>query len=114
MLPHDRRSAKRLESGHLVVHSESDQDPVAACLGMGVTLDINEFGLRLQSTERFELGGRFRFNIALQDQVVSALGRVVHVAETLNGTYETGVEFLEVSSEDVERIRRYMNSRTGS
>lgn len=109
MIPHDRRSTPRVESGHLVIHSDvPGQDH---CVGMAVTLDLNEFGLRLQSQQKFAVGDRFRFSIALREEIVSATGRVVHVAQALNGTYEAGVEFLQISAEDIDRIRTYIKSR---
>lgn len=109
MIPHDRRSTPRIETGHLVIHS--DVPGQEQCLGMAVTLDLNEFGLRLQSQQKFTTGERFRFSIALREEIVSATGRIVHVAQALNGTYEAGVEFLQIGAEDIERIRRYIKSR---
>jgi len=50
--------------------------------------------------------------VALENAVITALGRVVHVTEVLNGTFETGVEFLEISGDDIERIRRYVATRS--
>ena len=111
MLPHDRRSSSRVETGHLVIHSEAENDPTARCLGMAVTLDVNEFGLRMQSTRTFSVGTRNRFNIALEEEVIHALGRVVHVAKVLNGTFEIGVEFLEISAGEIEKIRRYLSKK---
>jgi hypothetical protein len=77
---------------------------------MAVTLDLNEYGARIQTTQHFDQGDRFRFSIALRDDVVTATGRVVHVEPALNGTYEVGIEFLDIHPQDVDRIRRYMAS----
>ena len=107
MIPHDRRSATRFDSGNLVIHSESSQGPEDQVLGMAVTLDLNEFGARIQTTEPFASGERFRFSIALKEDVVSAVGRIVHTVAALNGTFEVGIEFLEVCPEDAARIRRF-------
>jgi len=114
MLPHDRRSATRLESGHLVIHADADAESMSQCLGMGVTLDINEFGLRMQSIEKFEVGVRYVFSIALEDDVIQATGRVVHCGKTLNDTYESGVEFLEIGAREIERIRAFVARRMPS
>ena len=74
---------------------------------MAVTLDVNEFGLRMQATEPFAVGTRNRFNIALEEDVIRALGRIVHVSKVLNGTFEIGVEFLEITAGEIEKIRTY-------
>ena len=114
MIPHDRRSSTRVDTGNLVIHSEVGQDIYGQVLGMAVTLDMNEFGLRIQTNERFDSGDRFRFSVALHDQIVAATGRVVHCAQALNGTWEVGIEFLQISSEDIERIRRFCSERCSS
>lgn len=111
MIPHDRRSAPRTDSGNLLIHSEVGQPPEATYLGLAVTLDLNEFGLRAQTADPFGIGERYRFSVALGDEIVGATGRVVHVAQALNGTFEMGVEFLQIASEDIERVRRYLVSR---
>ncbi len=114
MIPHDRRSSTRVDTGNLVIHSEVGQNAPGQVLGMAVTLDMNEFGLRVQTNERFQRGDRFRFSVALQDEIVAATGRVVHIAQALNDTWEVGIEFLQVSSEDIERIRRFCAEKCGS
>ncbi|MSR74434.1 MAG: PilZ domain-containing protein [Planctomycetes bacterium] len=110
MIPHDRRSARRIETGHLVIHSELPSQ--GQCLGMAVTLDLNEFGLRVQTNQKFSVGERFRFSIALKEEIVSATGRIVHSEAALNGTWEVGIEFLQIAAEDIERIREFSKARS--
>lgn len=109
MIPHDRRSSPRVETGHLVIHSELPAQ--GQCLGMAVSLDLNEFGLRVQTSQKFAIGERFRFSIALKEEIVSATGRVVHCEQALNGTWEVGIEFLQIAAEDIERVRQFMKAR---
>ena len=111
MIPHDRRSATRFDSGNLVMHADAaplGEDPA---LGIGVTLDLNEFGIRVQYAEAFTVGDRFRFSIALGDDIIEAVGRVVHVSQALNGTYEAGIEFLDIAPRAVEVVRRHCRRR---
>lgn len=111
MMPYDRRSARRYDAGHLIVES----DPIAmdrfAALGMGVTLDINEHGVRIQNTKPFTVGDRWRFSIALGDDIIDVIGRVVHVTQVLNGSFESGVEFLEIAGSDIRKIREHVIRR---
>lgn len=108
MMPYDRRSAPRQDSGNLVVDSDPVSSDRYAALGMGVTLDLNEHGVRMQYAKPFSMGDRWRFSIALGEEVVDVIGRVVHVNPTLNGTYEAGVEFLEISGADIKKIRDHL------
>jgi hypothetical protein len=107
MIPQDRRSTPRADTGNLVIHSHVGSPSQSQSLGIGVTLDLNEFGIRVQYAGSFAVGDRFRFSIAIGDELVEVVGRVVHVAQALNGTYEAGIEFLEVSERAVEVIRRH-------
>jgi hypothetical protein len=107
MIPQDRRSATRIDTGNLVIHSHVGSPSQGQSLGTGVTLDLNEFGVRVQYTTSFSIGDRYRFSIAIGDELVEAVGRVVQVSQALNGTYEAGIEFLEVSERAVEVIRRH-------
>ena len=107
MIPQDRRSAPRTDTGNLVIHAHVGSPSQAQSLGTGVTLDLNEFGVRVQYATQFSIGDRYRFSIAIGDELVEAVGRVVQVSQALNGTYEAGIEFLEVSERAVEVIRRH-------
>jgi hypothetical protein len=107
MIPQDRRSSPRVDTGNLVIHSHIGAPSHLQSLGIGVTLDLNEFGVRVQYATAFAIGDRFRFSIAIGDELVEVVGRVVHVSQALNGTYEAGVEFLEVTERAVEVIRRH-------
>ena len=111
MIPQDRRGAKRFDTANLVSHTDAEGGPQAGPLGLGVTLDLNEFGLRVQQREAFAVGERYRFHIALGDALIEVVGRVAHVAQALNGTFETGVEFLEVSPSATTAIRRHCLAR---
>jgi hypothetical protein len=107
MIPQDRRSTPRVDTGNLIVHSHVGAPAKSQSLGLGVTLDLNEFGVRVQYVKSFSVGDRYRFSIAIGDELVEAIGRVVHVSQALNGTWEAGIEFLEVGERAVEVIRRH-------
>jgi hypothetical protein len=113
MIPHDRRNRPRVDTANLVSHGDAEARD-GAPLGLGVTLDLNEFGIRVQHSDAFRVGDRFRFHLALADDMVEAIGRVVHSSRALNGTFETGIEFTEVSPGAIEAIRRHCAGRAGS
>lgn len=110
-IPSDRRLSDRVDSGNLVIHTDVGETDPNRTLGLGVTLDLNEFGLKVQSQEPIPLGERFSFSIALRDEVVRATGRVVHVGRALNGTYEMGIEFVNMSARNIEKLRRHLEDR---
>jgi len=107
-IPQDRRVARRSATGHLVSHTDIGETDPNRTLGLGVSIDVNEFGLKLQSTDAMPLGEKFRFSIALNDEVVEATGKVVHVSRALNGTFEMGVEFIEIYARHIEAIKTHV------
>lgn len=111
-IPQDRRIAVRCQTGNLVVHSDVTEKDPQKTLGLCVTLDLNEFGMRIQSSEPIPVGERYRFQIAIHDEIVEALGQVVHVARALNGTFEMGVEFLELTARHIEKLRAFTSERS--
>lgn len=110
--PQDRRIALRIDSSNLVVHNETAEKGLQRSQGLGVSLDMNEFGIRLQATEPIPLGERYRFCLAIGDEIVEALGQVVHLQRALNGTFEMGIEFLEISARHIETLRRHAAARS--
>ncbi|MCB9832361.1 MAG: PilZ domain-containing protein [Planctomycetes bacterium] len=110
-IPDDRRVAERLDSGHLVIHTDVGETDLNRTLGLGVTLDINEFGIKVQATSPMPLGERFRFSLALDESIIEATGKVVHVDRALNGTFEIGIEFIEIFGRYIEAIRKFVARR---
>lgn len=106
-IPDDRRISTRVDSGNLVSHRQVEESDPNRTLGLSVTLDINEFGMRLQATEPMGLGERYRFSVAIGDELVEVVGQVVHVNRALNGTFEMGVEILEISAKNIERLKAH-------
>lgn len=108
--PDDRRVSNRIESGNLVVHTTiSGGNPPME--GLGVTLDVSEYGLRIQATDPLILGERYRFSLALGDNVVTATGQIVHIGRIPNNTFEMGVEFVEITVSAIEAIRSFLSAR---
>ncbi len=110
-IPDNRRVAERLDSGHLVIHTDVGETDPNRTLGLGVTLDINEFGIKVQATHPMPLGERFRFSLAVDEDVIEATGKVVHVGRALNGTFEIGIEFIEIFGRHIESVRKYVARR---
>ncbi len=113
-IPQDRRVAERLDSGHLVIHTDVGEEDLNRTLGLGVTLDLNEFGIKVQASEAIPLGERFRFSLAVGNEVIEATGKVVHIGRALNGTFEMGIEFVEIYARHIEAIRRHIENQNRS
>ena len=110
-IPQDRRVSRRSAAGHLVTHTDVGETDPNRILGLGVTIDVNEFGLKVQSTESMPLGEKYRFSVALDDEIIEATGKVVHVNRALNGTFEMGVEFIEIFARHIEVIKRHLQGK---
>jgi len=111
-IPQDRRVAPRSASGFLISYTDVAETDPNRILGIAVSIDLNEFGLKLQSTEPIPLGEKYRFSVALGDDLIDAVGKVVHVERALNGTFEMGVEFIEIYARHIETIKKHVAHRS--
>ncbi|HGY91298.1 MAG TPA: PilZ domain-containing protein [Planctomycetes bacterium] len=111
-IPQDRRVAPRSAAGFLISYTDVAETDPNRILGIAVSIDLNEFGLKLQSTEPIPLGEKYRFSVALGDDLVDAVGKVVHVERALNGTFEMGVEFIEIYARHIETIKKHVADRS--
>lgn len=66
---------------------------------MGRTLNISAVGVKVEAYQHIPPGSRMELEIAVEDQVLSVQGKVVHSTETESGRYSMGIEFDELQEE---------------
>jgi hypothetical protein len=74
--------------------------------GFSRTRTIGEGGCSFNSPQGIGYLSLLKLSIALEGKVVTADGRAVYQVSKDDGSYEVGVEFLRVSSEDRLHIRQ--------
>jgi hypothetical protein len=90
----NRRSTERFKANNLVTYSAVRADRLYKLLGLAVTLDLSETGLRVRTQEALPLGEELRFHLKLGQQIYDVVGRIVWGSEVeQDKVYEFGVRF---------------------
>jgi len=99
---HERRKYPRLETDQMVaVARVSDTRHIA------VGRDVSLGGIRFQIVgAEIELGDVVRIYFNVEDQTLSALGRVVWATDLDAFTVDVGLEFLEIDPQAVRILER--------
>ena len=66
---------------------------------MGRTIDVSETGVRLETPGHLCIDDKVRLEIAVEERVVNASGRIVHAAR-VGDLIEAGIEFTAIADED--------------
>lgn len=98
----DRRKYPRLPTGQMIGVARVD---ASGLLAYGRDLSLG--GIRFQMVgAEIELGELLRIYLSVEDETVSALGRVAWATEIDPFTTDVGLEFLEIDPEAVALIGR--------
>jgi len=108
------RRYPRLNYSHLAAYSHYDEKGSLDRDGrMGATQNISLGGVMIRIAEdgAFPPGTRIELEIDIDDEVISALGRIVHIKAVEHGFYDVGIQFIKVSDEDLEKLKAFFRRR---
>ncbi len=92
-----RRGPRVRKLYHVVITSNGGRDETSVTVGR--TLDVSETGVRLETPGHLCIDDKVRLEIAVEETVVQAEGRLVHAAR-VGDLVEAGIEFTTISGED--------------
>jgi hypothetical protein len=95
--PERRRSPRIRALYHVVISADGGRDEISVTVGR--TIDVSETGVRLETPGHLCIDDKVRLEIAVEETVVNATGRVVHAARR-GDLIEAGIEFLVIGEED--------------
>ena len=98
-LPHDerRRSPRVRALYHVVITTDGLREELSVTVGR--TLDVSETGVRIETPGHLSIDDLVRLEIAIEETVVNATGRVVHAAR-VGELIEAGIEFTVIGDSD--------------
>ena len=105
----NKRKHERFDSLNLLSYVTLDSDGKEWNQGMGRTLNISESGLQLETNEPIQTKYILLISIGIEDQLVDIKGKVVYTNRGDAGMFETGIEFIEVKSEAMTVLKRYIS-----
>jgi hypothetical protein len=94
----ERRSSPRVRAlYHVVITSDGLREELSVTVGR--TVDVSETGVRLETPGHLCIDDNVRLEIAVEETVVKASGRVVHAAR-IGELIEAGIEFTAIGGPD--------------
>jgi hypothetical protein len=73
---------------------------------MGVARDVSKTGVALENRHSMDLGARIELTIAMADDVIQADGLVRNVNALDENAYLIGIEFKNISNEEIEKLAK--------
>jgi hypothetical protein len=110
------RKAKRLNEEHkitITIVSEDENLPKEK-VRYKFSKDISESGIKIQGNIPLPVGTILKIDLTLEGlrQKVTAIGKVKWIEfNTEDGSFEAGVEFVDTSSEAIQKIEDYILSK---
>ena len=101
----EKRTSRRIRTLNLTSYTPKKGDEQEHIVSIGRTLDVSEGGVRVETHRKLAEGTEVDMDIAIEDKIISAKGKVVHTEELKDGLYGTGICFTSISNEDQEVLR---------
>ena len=104
-----KRKHERLEALNLLSYVTLDPDGKAWNQGMGRTLNISESGLQLETHEPIDTKYTLLISIGIEDELIEIKGKVAYTNRGEGKMFEAGIEFIQVSKEDLVILKKYIS-----
>jgi len=98
-----KRKEPRILSTNLISYASLDEHDQAITQGMGRALNVSEGGILMETHVSLNPHYRVILTIAMEDELMEFKGRSAHSTKQADGSFATGVEFLDMD----EAKRRY-------
>ncbi|MBW1988818.1 MAG: PilZ domain-containing protein [Deltaproteobacteria bacterium] len=105
----ERRRHPRIDSINLLAYTsyEYEEGGRIASQGMGRTLNVSESGILLETHEA--LGkGLLCLTLALEEDLVDLKGKVVRSTHAEDGSFSSGIEFVNLGERETEALKQYI------
>ncbi|MFW6147447.1 MAG: PilZ domain-containing protein [Thermodesulfobacteriota bacterium] len=104
----DKRKEQRILSTHLIFYISLDEHDQAMMQGMGRTLNVSEGGILLETHVLLNPHYRVILTIALEDELMEFMGRIAHSTKQADGSFATGVQFIDMDDRERRYLRQYV------
>jgi hypothetical protein len=101
----EKRSSRRIRSLNLTSYTPKKGEEQQYIVSIGRTLDVSEGGVKVETHRKLAKGTELEMDIAIEDEIITAKGEVVHTEELKNGLFGTGIQFTSISDEDRGSLR---------
>jgi hypothetical protein len=109
----DRRREPRVRVLRLVHVDQHDEAGELTDLTVGRTADLSQHGMRLELSHPLPLRARVRLTVALGERILTLDGLVRYVDESENESSAVGIEFLDLTDDDVKALTEFLGRLPG-
>ncbi len=103
----ERRQHPRVESLNLVSVGKFQESPVTVAR----SLILSEGGALLEMTKPYPIHTLFKLDLALGGELMTVQAEVRHVEVADDGSYHTGVQFIDLEPHTKERLETWVETR---
>lgn len=100
----DKRKSVRIKSNQFISFTVYDDQDRVCNEGMALARNISKSGVLLENRTGFDIGSKVDLSIALSDELIKARGSVRNVNEIDDNSYQIGIEFEDLSEEEIEKL----------
>lgn len=76
--------------------------------GVSITENLSLGGVMIEFEQNLQVGSILEIDIASKDSIITAKTRVCHNAKTSRNTYDIGLEFIEISLENLNHLKNIL------
>ena len=103
----EKRKTQRIDSHNLLAFSCLDEKGEVITQGMGRTLDVSEGGILLETHSQLDPENQISLTIGMEEDVMDFIGKVAYTRKRGDGSYETGIQFLDMDKEKSRILRQF-------
>jgi hypothetical protein len=101
----EKRASPRIRSLLLASYVPRKGKQQEYIISIGRTLDVSEGGAKIETHRQLDKGLLLELEIAVEDQIISAMGVVLYSHELRGGLFGTGISFTAIN-EEARRLLR--------
>lgn len=103
------RRYPRLNAKNIMSYSQCEGLLLGDLEGMAITKNIGLGGILVQIDHSFPIVGSYiNIELAVHNSIIRAKGKIVHVRDLGDNRFDTGIQFVEISEDDVRLLRDYL------
>jgi hypothetical protein len=103
----EKRRFPRLDAIHLISYTHFDDTENPDEVGICRSIDLSQGGVTIQTHRFFAVNSRLEMVIALEERLIRAKGKVVHIREVAKDLYDVGVCFIGIGDADQQALAAF-------
>ena len=108
MTTDDKRKDSRIDTENLLAYVCLDEKDRETGQGMGKTLNVSEGGILMETHIPVDPQYFVSLTISMEEDIMEMKGKVAFCKERADGSFETGIHFIEADSGQLQFLRQYM------